>query len=77
MKYAIIRSYLSGMPNDFDALSNQDAEALMQSWADKKHIRRDRPSIGQLTFDWSTDQCDARFQRNGKSILFMTIMSAE
>lgn len=75
--YAITRSYLSGMPETFEAQTDKDAEEIMQRWADAKKVRRDRPAIGKLTFDWSTDQCDARFRRNGKSIVFMTIMFLE
>jgi hypothetical protein len=74
--YSIVRSYLSGMPQTFEAQNDNDAENIMQAWADAKRLRRDRPAIGKLTFDWSTDQCDARFTRNGKSVLFMTIMPA-
>lgn len=74
--YSIVRSYLSGMPQTFEAMNDKDAESIMQSWADAKKVRRDRPAIGKLSFDWSTDQCDARFTRGGKSFLFMTIMPA-
>lgn len=74
--YMITRSYLSGMPSTFEAMNDKDAENIMQSWADNKAVRRDRPAIGKLEFDWSTDQCDARFMRNGKSLVFMTIMPA-
>jgi len=73
--WMVMFSYLSGPPDRYDARDDEHLERQVQTFADAKRVRRDRPPIGTLEFDWMTDQVDVYFQRNGRRIRFMTLMA--
>ncbi|MGE3487305.1 MAG: hypothetical protein AB7L09_21515 [Nitrospira sp.] len=71
--YKLTRSYLAGMPKTIEAETEGQLERKLQELADSKRCRIDRPPIGLLSFDWSTDQLDARFlDHKGRVRIFAT-----
>jgi hypothetical protein len=71
MRWKFMRSWLVTIPDHIDAIDDADLERQLQQIANAKSRP---PKIGQLTFDWATDQVDAYFERNGKRLLFATMM---
>lgn len=69
----VVQSYLVTNPPSFTTTTDDELKQALQDFADAK---KRGPAIGNLEFEFYTDQVDAFFKRNGKTIRFMTLHAA-
>jgi hypothetical protein len=75
--WTVMYSYLAGAPDVIPDDGTPGAlECALQMFADAKKTRIDRPAIGALHFERSTDQIDVYFNRGNRIVRFMTLMAA-